>query len=191
MTAPACGRLTFEDLIGYVAGELAEPDASALEGHLFSCADCAGRASEVDALVRGIRSAFRSAEVGGFVTDEILNRLAREGARLRTFVLSPGAVVPCAVWEDDELMVLRLRGELAGAGEVALSQHVGGTEVSRATTQAITSRGEIIFVAPAASIRDLPIVDIELRLSAVTDEGERTVGSYTLAHGGLLPGPAR
>jgi hypothetical protein len=186
VTSPECASLALDDLVGYAAGDLAEAEASALEEHLFSCAGCAARASELDALVRAIRRAFRSAEVGGFVTDDILNRLAREGARLRTFVLSPGAVVPCAVWEDDELMVLRFRGELAGASEITLSQHVAGTEVSRATIQAVPSPGEVIFMTPAASIRDLPVVDIELRLSAMTDTGERSVGSYTLAHGGLL-----
>jgi hypothetical protein len=188
MTSPPCGQATFEALTSYVTGDLPEAQASALEDHLFSCADCARRAVELDALVRAIRTAFRSAEVGGFVTDEILNRLARDGARLRTFVLSPGAVVPCAVWEGDELMVLRLRGDLGDATSVALSQRVGGTEVSRATSEGVNWQGEIIFAAPASAIRNLPVVDIELQLTAVSGSEERRIGSYTLAHGGIMGG---
>jgi anti-sigma factor RsiW len=186
MTSPACARTTFEELTSYAAGELSAVDASSLEDHLFSCAGCAARAAEIDALVRAIRTAFRSSEVGGFVTDEILNRLAREGARVRTFVLSPGAVVPCAVWEGDELMVLRLRGDVGDATEVALSQRVGGREISRATSEAGGWQDEVVFATPASWIRDLPIVDIELRLTALSGGEERAVGSYTLAHGGLL-----
>ena len=112
MTAPGCERIALADLTDYAAGELPETEAAAIEEHLFSCADCGARAAELDALVRAIPPAVRSAEVGGFVTDAVLNRLAREGVRVRTYALSPGAVVPCAVWDDDELMALRLRGRL-------------------------------------------------------------------------------
>src|SRR5688500_12441451 len=109
MKAPGCERIAVADLTDYAAGELSDAEAAAIEEHLFSCADCGARAAEFDALVRAIRPAVRSAEVGGFVTDAVLNRLAREGVRVRTYTLSPGAIVPCAVWDDDEVMVLRLR----------------------------------------------------------------------------------
>lgn len=138
-----------------------------------------------EALVRAIRPAVRSAAVGGFVTDAVLNRL-REGVRVRTYALAPGAIVPCAVWEDDELMALRLRGDFGGAGEFTLSHRVAGTEVSRATGEiAPSSHGEIIHVSPAAWVRQLPVVEVEVLLTAHEGGEERPVGSYTLVHGGL------
>jgi anti-sigma factor RsiW len=187
MTVPGCQRITLDDLTDYAAGELPEAEAGAIEDHLFSCADCAARARWFDALVEAIRPAVRSAAVGGFVTDAVLNRLARDGVRVRTFALSPGAVVPCAVWDDDDLMALRLRGEFGGASEFTVSQRVAGTEVIRATGQIAASRhGEVIFVEPAARIRDLPVVEVEVLLSAREGGEERPIGSYTLVHGGLL-----
>ena len=187
MTSSGCERVSFDGLTDYAAGELSASEASALEGHLFSCADCAKRAAEFDALARAVRPAVRSAEVGGFVTDEILNRLARDGVRLRTFTLSPGAFVPCAVWDEDELMVLRLRGEFGGATEFTLSQKVGGTEVVRESGDLpATVRGEIIHVMPAAIIRQLPAVNVEIALSAHERGNERTIGTYTLVHAGAL-----
>ena len=187
MTAARCERITFSDLTDYAAGELPGADAAAIEEHLFSCADCAARGAELDPLADAIPGAVRSAAVGGFVTEAVLNRLAREGVRVRTFTLFPGAVVPCAVWEGDELMVLRLRGDLAGAAEVTLSQRVAGSEVSRATGHlAATEQGEIIYATPAAVIRDLPVVDVEVVLSARDGSEERLIGNYTLLHGGLL-----
>ena len=187
MKAQGCERIALDDLTDYAAGELPEAEAAAIEEHLFSCADCGARAAELDALVRAIVPAVRSAEVGGFVTDAVLNRLAREGVRVRTFALSPGAVVPCAVWEGDELMALRLRGDFGGAREFTLSQRVAGTEVSRATGEAVAgSHGEIIYVEPAARIRQLPVVEVEVLLTAREGGEERLVGSYTLVHGGLL-----
>jgi hypothetical protein len=90
------------------------------------------------------------------------------------------------VWEDDELMALRLRGDFGGASEVRLSQRVAGTEVSRATGHvAASAPGEVIYVEPAARVRQLPVVEVEVVLSALENGEERVIGRYTLAHGGL------
>ena len=187
MNAPGCKRITLADLTDYAAGALPEAEAAAIEEHLFSCVECAERAAELDALVRAIPTAVRSAEIGGFVTDAVLNRLAREGVRMRTFALSPGAVVPCAVWDDDELMALRLSADFGSASEFTLSQRVAGTELIRATGQVVpSSHGELIYAVPAAWIRQLPVVEVEVLLTAHEDGQERPIGSYTLAHGGSL-----
>jgi anti-sigma factor RsiW len=187
MTAPGCERIAIAHLTDYAAGELDESEAAALEEHLFSCADCGARAAELDVLLRAIPQAIRSAEVGGFVTDAVLNRLAREGVRVRSYALSPGATIPCAVWDDDELMALRLRGDFGVATEFTLSQRVAGTEISRATGQvAVSSHGEIVYSIPAAWVRQLPVVEIDVVLTAREDGEERPVGSYRLVHGGSL-----
>ncbi len=185
MNGAACERIVFDDLVDYAAGALPAAEAAALEDHLFSCADCGARAAALEALARAIRPAVRSAAVGGFVTDAVLNRLAREGVRVRTFTLSPGAIVPCAVWDDDELMVLRLRGDLGGAREVTVSQRIAGAEVSRTTGEPASDLpGELLIAQPAALIRQMPAADMEVRLSAIEGDGERTIASYTLVHGG-------
>jgi anti-sigma factor RsiW len=187
VTAPGCSRIGLAELTDYAAGELAGGDAATFEEHLFSCADCATRAAELDALARAIPPAIRAAEVGGFVTEAILNRLAREGVRMRSYVLSPGAVVPCAVWDGDELMALRLRADFTGASEFTLSQRVAGTEIARATGQlAAGTGGELIFTIPAAWVRTLPAAQIDVLLSAHDEGRERPIGAYTLVHEGSL-----
>src|SRR5215510_10197193 len=146
MTASGCERIALADLTDYAAGELSQVEAVAIEEHLFACPDCAARAAEFNALVRAIRPAVRTAEVGGFVTDELLNQLSREGVRVRMFALSPGAVVPCAVWQGDELMAVRLRGDFGGAGEFTLAQRVAGTEISRVRGEVTAGEhDEVIF----------------------------------------------
>jgi anti-sigma factor RsiW len=187
MTASRCERITLADLTDYAAGELSEAEGAAIEEHLFSCSDCGARAAQFDALVRAIRPAVGSAAVGGFVTDAVLNRLAREGVRVRSYALSPDAVVPCAVWDHDELMALRLRADFGSASEFTLSQRVAGAEVSRATGQVAASpQGEIIYAIPAAWVRQLPVVEIEVLLTAHEGGEERPIGSYTLVHEGSL-----
>jgi anti-sigma factor RsiW len=187
MKTPGCERIALADLTDYAAGELPEAEAAAIEEHLFSCADCGARAAEFDALVRAIGPAVRSAEVGGFVTDAVLNRLAREGVHVRSYALSPGAVVPCAVWDDDELMALRLRGDFGDVSEVTLSQRVAGAEVIRATGQVTaSSHGEIIYALPASWVRQLPAVEVDVLLTGHEGGEERPISSYTLIHEGSL-----
>lgn len=182
-----CQRLTFADLVDYAAGELPDVEAATIEEHLFTCPDCGARAAQVDALSGGISQAARGADVSGFVTEEILNRLARDGVRVRTFTLAPGSVVPCAVWDDDDLLVLRLRGDIRGATEVTLSRRVAGAEMGRVTGEVTASAPDEILVAdPAAWIRQLPAADVELTLMAREGDGDRLVGTYTLVHGGSL-----
>jgi anti-sigma factor RsiW len=187
VTVARCEQLKLAELTDYAAGELPETEAAAIEEHLFVCIDCAARAAELDAIVRAMPSAMRSAEVGGFATDTLLNRLARQGVRMRTYALSPGAVVPCAVWDGDELMALRLRCDPGSAGEITMTQHVAGDEVLRATGQiAAGSSGEVIFTQPAAWVRRLPATEVEVRLSVREGGVERPIGSYTLVHGGSM-----
>jgi hypothetical protein len=119
------------------------------------------------------------------VTDAVLNRLARDGVRVRAFTLSPGAIVPCAVWDDDELMVLRLRGDFGAARELTLSQRIAGAEVARTTGEfAAGPHGELLYAQPAAWVRQLPAVEVELLLGTVDGGQERPLGRYTLVHGG-------
>lgn len=57
----------------------------------------------------------------------------------------------------------------------------------RATGQvAASEHDEIIYVTPAAWVRQLPVVEVEVLLSAHEAGEERPIGSYTLVHGGLL-----
>jgi anti-sigma factor RsiW len=168
-----------------VAGELTAAEAAAVEEHLFSCGECSTHAAALDALVRAVGPAARSAEVGGFVTDAVLNRLARDGVRVRSYVLSPGAVIPCAVWEGDELMALHIRADFGDATEFTLSQRVAGEEVSRASGQvAPSASGELIHLLPAAWVRQLPVVQVDIVLSSLEGGRERAIGSYTLVHEG-------
>jgi len=186
MKAPGCERIALADLTDYAAGELSDAEAAATEEHLFTCAGCGARAAEFDALVRAIGAAVRSAQVGGFVTDAVLNRLSREGVRVRSFALSPGASVACAVWAGDELMALRLRGDFGGAGEITLSQRMAGTEVMRATSEVAAGDSEVIYAIPAAWVRELPVAEIEVLLTGRDAGEERPIGSYTLVHEGSL-----
>ena len=113
MKAPECGRIALSDLTDYAAGELPDAAAAAIEKHLFSCADCGARAAEFDALVRAIPPAVRSGEVAGFVTDAVLNRLARDGVGPRG-VANARQTIEQFLLQSVALLVEQIRG---AAGE--------------------------------------------------------------------------
>lgn len=186
MTSGGCARIALDDLTDYAAGDLAPVDAAAIEEHLFSCADCGARAAEFDSLIAALSQAIRSAEFDGFVTDAVLNRLARDGVRMRAFSLSPGAVVPCAVWDGDEVMALRLSGDFDPASDLTLSQRIAGTEVSRATGRIAAGAREIIYILSAAWVRQVPVVEVDVIVTAQQDGEETVKASYKLLHGGQL-----
>jgi len=96
-------------------------------------------------------------------------------------------VVPCAVWDEDELMAVRMRGDFGEATELTLSQRIDGREVIRATGEiAGASRGEIIYALPAAWVRQLPVVKVEVLVTTHASDREVELGSYTLLHEGSL-----
>jgi hypothetical protein len=187
MSTERCEQVTLADLADYAAGDLPEAEAAALEEHTFACADCARRATEYVAFAAGIRDAVRAAQVAGLITDAVLNRLAREGVRVRSYTLSPGDLVPCAVWQQDDVMVLRLRGDFREGDEITLVQRAAqGEEISRSSALEMgSSQHEILYAVPAAWVRMLPAGDIQVTL---THEGSdrRAIASYTLRHEGAL-----
>ena len=76
------------DVFDYWAGELPPAEEARIEDHIFTCAACAATVADGEALARGVRSLVRSGAFHSVVSETLLNRLARDGARIRTFVLS-------------------------------------------------------------------------------------------------------
>jgi hypothetical protein len=176
------------DVCDYWAGELPREDEQRIEDHVFTCATCAATLAAGQALASGVRALVRSGNFHSLVSESLLNRLARDGARLRTYVLSPGDVVPCAVWSDDDLVVTRLRGDFSGVDAVSVIATLAtGEELSRSEGIAIRpGQPELIDAISAAWLRQLPATTVRLRVTTTREGGEHLLGEYTLAHAGPL-----
>jgi hypothetical protein len=48
------------------------------------------------------------------------------------------------------------------------------------------SHDEVLFATPAARVRELPVVEVDVRLSVHEGGVERPIATYTLLHGGVL-----
>ena len=189
MTNASCPQpLPGEVIVDYWAGELDVETEAQVEGHVFACGTCAAAFAHGEAMASGIRAVVRAGMFQALVPEAVLNRLARDGARLRTFTLGPGDVVPCAVWEDDEVIVTRLRGDLSGIRSVSVVATLeDGEELSR--SEGITihpGQHEIVHAISAAWLRQLPVTRVTMRITA-SGEGEgQPVAEYTLIHEGAL-----
>ena len=184
----ADGHLSSSEVAEYWTPDAAVDAVDRIETHVFACADCARQLDAARALIDGIRDAVRRGRFQGIVTDAVLNRLAREGTRMRTFTVDPGAVVPCAVWTDDHLIVTRMRADFTGLERVSIVTQIGGEAVDRATDVPVGAEArELIAVFSADQLRQLPRVDVRLQVfGSRGPTGDELIAEYVLEHGGTF-----
>ncbi len=189
MTETRCPTpLDFVDVVDYWAGDLPPATAERIEEHVFTCAECARQLGEGEALARGIAAVVREGRFHSIVTDAVLNRLARDGVRIRLYTLDPGVVVPCSVWADDDLVVTRMRADFSGVDSTTVvTSLASGQEISRLSDVLVRpGQGEIIDAISASLLRRLPSTGIRLTVTGRTATGERTIGEYVLEHAGTF-----
>jgi len=180
--------IAFDDVVDYWAGDLTRADEDRIEEHVFACAACARELAAAEALAAGIAAVVREGRLNTVVTDAILNRLAADGVRIRTYTLEGSGVVPCAVWADDDLVVARLRADFAGVDAITIvTRQASGEEISRlADVPVHPGQREILNAFSAAHLRHLPATRVQVSVTAQAGGHERTLAEYTLEHGGVF-----
>ena len=186
MRCPA--PIGFADVVDYWAGELTRSDEDRIDEHVFSCADCAREVAVAEALARDIAAVVREGRFHAVVNDAILNRLAADGVRVRTYTLDGSGVVPCAVWADDDLVVARIRADFAEVDSVTIvTRQASGDEISRLSDVALRpGQREILNAFSAAHLRKLPATRVQVTVTTQVGSGERTFAEYTLEHAGAF-----
>lgn len=184
---PGCdGPLTDDDLLDYQTHALADPDAERVEQHLFACAACAARLDAIASLGKGLASLVRRGRVSGIVSRALLNRVQRDGVRVRLFSLEPGERVPCAAFPDDELVVVSLHADFSAAESVSLLVTGPDEIVIGRLTDVPVARAdvEIFWATPGDFVRQIPTARLRLTL---TSEGPDALvlGEYELDHTAL------
>jgi hypothetical protein len=180
--------LAFADIVDYWAGDLTEAEENRIEEHVFTCVACARELAAAEVLGRGIAAVAREGRLHSVVTDAILNRLAADGLRIRMFTLEGDAIVPCAVWADDDLVVARLRADLTDVDSVTIvTRQSSGEEIGRLSDVAVRpGQREILNAFSAAHLRKLPATRVQVTVTAHGGSGEQMIAEYTLEHGGAF-----
>jgi len=172
----------------YWAGDLTRAEEERFEEHTFTCAECARHLADAETLARGVATVAREGRLQTVVSDSILNRLAADGVRIRTYILEGAAIVPCAVWADDDLVVARIRADFGEAESVTIvTRQASGVEVGRLSGIAVRpGQREILNAFSAAHLRKLPATRIVVTVTGQSDGEERTMAEYTLEHAGAF-----
>ena len=175
--------LDVETLSAYRAGEISEPESARVEDHVFVCADCAERLQELAATAHGLRTLARQGRITGIIPYDLLNRLSRDGVRVRFYWLAPGESVPCAAWPEDEIFVVGLRVDLTAVKSVTLVvTGPNGIEIGRAMDVPVAPGSHEVLHATAGTIvRQIPSMRIQFTLTDA-GPGHRLLGEYILQH---------
>jgi len=180
----ACERPLSEDvLLAWWAGDLRPREEEDLEAHLFSCTECAQRGHEVPAIGDGVQALVREGEVSTALLPVVVERLERDGLRIREYRLQPGGSIQCTVSPEDDVILSRLGADLDGVSRLDLTLRVDdGPEQRLADLPFDAAANELIFAPSADWLRGLPAHVQRARLLAVGPDGETLLGEYAFHH---------
>ena len=184
MTAACASPIADERLIDYWTGDLPAADEPALEEHLLSCADCSARLEGVASVAGGVAALARQGRISGIISRALLNRLQRDGVRVRQFTLDPGEAVPCAAFPGDDVVVTSLNANLTGVRAVSL-RVAGPGDVPVGAIDDIpvaAAATGVLWATPGAFVRSMPSQQLRLTLRSADDAG--ILGEYVLEHTG-------
>lgn len=187
MTDRSSVCLTIGELSDYWTVDLSPDDVQRIEAHVFSCATCTQLLADTDRLRRSIGHAARSGGLQAFVTDSLLNQFARDGVRVRSYAMDAGGSVQCAVWDEDEVLVTRLRADFSGVTAVDAEMRLDTGEAWGRASDIPVPEGsrEVIMALPADVVRRAPEVPIRVILrSSSASPGEAPLAEYTFDHRG-------
>lgn len=185
MNAASCqAPLTWETLIAYWLAELDAVDEARVEEHYLGCAVCSHRLAQLAALASGVRSLARSSSVDMVVSDEFVRRLMQDGLRVREYHVPCNGSVNCTAGPEDDFVVARLEAPLAGVQRVDMLTLDSNANIATRHQDVpfIAGSGGVVFAAGIDKLRALPASIFRVRLLAVDEQGERTLGDYTFNH---------
>ncbi len=187
---PSCNApIPDETLLDYWARDAADGDETdRVEEHLFACGDCSARLHDMASLGAGLAALAHQGRVTGIVSRTLLNRMQRDGVHVRLYSVVSGETVPCAVFPADDLVVAAMRADFSAADAVTLSVMGPGDSPIGEVDDVPVSRSdsELLWVLPAAVVRQMPSMRLRITLAAVGATGA-VLGTYVLDHSASTP----
>jgi hypothetical protein len=182
MNPPCASPLSEEVLTEYWARELEGEREAAVEEHLFHCSDCGMRLKMLAAMGAGVVTLAREGRISGIISRALLNLLQREGVNVRLYTVSPGETIPCAVFPDDDVVVLVMRADLTDVDTVNLSV-TGPDDMPFGEALDVPmppGASDVLWATPGSVVREMP--STQLRLTLRSPERAEVLGEYFLEH---------
>lgn len=190
--ARCADAVPLERVLAYARGELADDDGARFEDHQFSCPACTHRLAWLTALGAAVAAAARRR--GGLrmaLTADTIERLDRDGVRMRHYRFGAAREVDCTVGPDDDLVVSWYE-DRAGADERLDAEVVGADGLLLGRVEDLPrdrDRGLVIVADAAEALRELPDgAVVTIRLTATGPAGTRPVDTYVYRHHAYRPG---
>lgn len=174
--------IALDELIRYWRRELPGDREAEVEEAIFADAATARRLDAIARLDAGVRALVAAGRLQGTLTVDTIDALRRAGLAVRQYIVDAGHVVPCTI-ADEDLVVIRLRGEFASAHQIDVVMDGSFDGLPPASERyddvAVDRRaGEIVLVYPGERVRALPRSRFRY---TVTGDG-RALGEWGLDH---------
>jgi hypothetical protein len=154
-----------------------------VEEHMLGCNPCNARLGVLQRMADGIATLLREGELTAVVAPAVLDRLRREGRRIREYAVPAGGGVQCTVGPDDDLLLARLGVELRGVSRLDLVSRIDdGPEHRLSDLPFDPASSELLLLPPVALIRERPSHLQTFELRAVAAQGETVIGRYAFHH---------
>jgi hypothetical protein len=182
MTVECATSIADERLADYWAHDLPDADVPEIEAHLFSCAGCSARLEAIALVAGGVAVLARQGRISGIISRALLNRLQRDGVRIRQYTLHPGETVPCAAFPDDDVIVTAMNADLTGRRTVSLTvTGQGGMPLGTLEDVPVSESSDgVLWANPGALVRSMP--SQQLRLTLRSGDGVEVIAEYVLDH---------
>lgn len=177
--------IAVDELAALAVGDLDGEALDAVEQHVLACGACAATLERLIALGDGVRALVAAGRVNLNLTADLVARLDGAGLVSRTYRVTEGATVACAVGADDIYALTVLEAPLADAMrvDVIAETPIGAWRFDDVPFDA--EAGLVQLVQRSDLIRTYPSMRIEFRLFASGKSDTRQLGPFTLEHTGF------
>lgn len=181
--------LTWDTLLTYWLGELDPDIASHTEEHYLGCAVCSHRLEQLTSLAHAVRALTLRSGVSVIINEQFVRKLSESGRTVREYRVPLNGSVNCTVSPADDFVVARLEAPLDGVARLDMVTFINNDQIAMRQEDIpfIAESGGVVFVTNITELRALPASTVRVRLLAIDNNGERTLGEYRFNHTPYTP----
>ncbi|MDT8383310.1 MAG: zf-HC2 domain-containing protein [Gammaproteobacteria bacterium] len=183
--------VVWDSLLAYWLGELDAEREAQVEEHYLGCEPCSRRLQQLVALAQQVRDLTRTSGVSVVINEPFVQRLVEQGMHVREYYVPLNGAVNCTVAPEDDFVVAYLKAPLEGVQQLDMI-YLDGDDDNESGMRLhdipfTADSGTVVFSTGIDALRALPTTTLRVRLLAIDNNGERSIGDYTFNHKKMEP----